>query len=66
MAEEPVEATVPVSMVCEEVLEPGGDRELSPRLTSRIAGVVKDLGRVEEGRLADCISKPELIPTLCA
>ena len=66
MAEEPVDATVPVSMVCEEVLDPGGESELSPRRTSRMAGVVKDLGRVEDDRLAELILNPELTPTLCA
>lgn len=48
VAEEVVEAMVAVSRVCEEVCDSGGERELPPRPTSRMSGVLKDLGSAED------------------
>lgn len=36
-----------------------------PRPISRIEGVVKERGRLDVGRRADCASKPEAAPKLC-
>jgi hypothetical protein len=60
-----VDATVPLSIVWEDALEPGGEREkFVLRPVSLIAGVVKDRGRVEVGRLVVWMD-PEAKPKLC-
>lgn len=64
VADEAVEAMVAVSRVCEEVWESDGDREFPPRPPCRKAGVVKDLGSVEDGRALCWALKPEAVPKL--